>query len=80
MFLHFVFEDCYAKCFMGSSLTPHSGFEFEIWVSPFEYQKLFANVAAFNKSKSTLNKGIVEKALFVEGSLDSTNMVFDFGP
>jgi len=69
-----------AKCFMGGSQTPSPNYDYYLWVSEFEYNKLFTAYDQFTRSKSTLSKGVVPKALFIEGNVTKTNGAFDFGP
>jgi len=72
------------RCFMGSSQLPSGqtgGFDYFIWISKVEYENLFAEVQNFTGRKKSFSKtGTVEKALFIEGSVDSTDMMFSFGP
>ncbi|MDT8323510.1 MAG: T9SS type A sorting domain-containing protein [Bacteroidota bacterium] len=69
------------KCFMGSSQLPSSSFDYNLWISDVEYSKLFTSMEKFTAEKRSLSKtGTVEKALFIEGSVDSTTKAFDFGP
>jgi hypothetical protein len=65
---------------MGSSQLPNSAYDFYYWLNGDDYQRLFSGVETFTAGKRGLKKGTVEKALFVEGSVDSTNHAFTFGP
>jgi hypothetical protein len=71
-----------AKCFMGGSQLPDpTSFDYYLWISDYEYNALLGAVAQFAGKKSGLSKtGTVAKALFVEGSIDSTNRAISFGP
>lgn len=71
-----------AKCFMGSSQLPDQfAFNFYIWINDLDYNALLGAVEEFAAKKSELRKGAtVEKALFVEGVIDSSSRAIDFGP
>ena len=68
------------KCVMGSSQLPNVSYDFYYWLNGEDYQHLFANVESFTSGKKSLKKDVVDKALFIEGSVDSTNRAFSFGP
>lgn len=68
------------KCFMGGSQLPNPGYDFYLWVSELEFNKLWTAVSSFNASKSGLKKGVTPKALFIEGNLDDATRSFEFGP
>jgi len=68
------------KCFMGSSQTPSQSWEFVYWINDVEYDKLFAAYQQFTASKASLSKGVVPKAVFIEGTVDSLTRSFEFGP
>ncbi|MBR9979114.1 MAG: T9SS type A sorting domain-containing protein [Bacteroidetes bacterium] len=70
-----------AKCFMGGSQLPNPGFNFFLWVNDVDYNQLLGSVSEFVSRKSELSKtGTVERALFVEGSIDSETRTVRFGP
>ncbi|MDX9760180.1 MAG: T9SS type A sorting domain-containing protein [Bacteroidota bacterium] len=71
-----------AKCFMGGSQLPDPlAFNFYIWINDIEYNALLGAVEEFTTRKSGLRKGAtIEKALFVEGVIDSSSRGITFGP
>ncbi|MBR9976376.1 MAG: T9SS type A sorting domain-containing protein [Bacteroidetes bacterium] len=70
-----------AKCFMGGSQLPDvTSFDFYIWVNDIDYNALLGNVAQFTGTPSGLKKAPVEKAVFIEGVIDSTSRAISFGP
>ncbi|MBE0645233.1 MAG: T9SS type A sorting domain-containing protein [Bacteroidetes bacterium] len=71
-----------AKCFMGGSQLPDvTSFDYYLWISDVEYNALLGSVAQFTSQKSKLSKtSTVEKAVFIEGSIDSTSRAITFGP
>ena len=69
-----------AKCFMGGSQTPSPNFDYFLWISELEYGKLRTAVENFTSGKASLKKGVTPKAVFIEGSIDSTSRDFTFGP
>ncbi|MCB2204197.1 T9SS type A sorting domain-containing protein [bacterium] len=69
------------KCFMGGSQVPSDNFFYYLWISEVEYSKLFTAMEKFTSQKTQLSKtGTTAKALYIEGSVDSTTKAIDFGP
>ncbi|MBN1447457.1 MAG: T9SS type A sorting domain-containing protein [Bacteroidetes bacterium] len=72
------------RCFMGGSQVPASGtggFDYYLWISKIDYERLLGSFESFTASRKEFSKtGTVEKALFIEGSVDSTSRMFSFGP
>ena len=70
-----------AKCFMGGSQLPDpTAFDFYIWVNDIDYNALLGGVAQLTGTTSGLKKSTVEKAVFIEGTIDSTSRAISFGP
>jgi hypothetical protein len=69
-----------AKCFMGSSQLPSSAFDYHIWISGLEFEKLNTAMESFRSDKAGLRKGMTPKALFIEGNIDDATRSINFGP
>ncbi len=69
-----------AKCFMGGSQTPSPSYDYFLWINDLEYNKLRTSVESFTSTKSGLTKGVIPKAVWIEGSVDDATKTFSFGP
>jgi hypothetical protein len=69
-----------AYCFMGNSRLSSEAYEYYTWICDVDYNKLLGVFSSLRGDGGVFKKGPVAKALFVEGSVDSTTKAFSFGP
>ncbi|MDH7516473.1 MAG: T9SS type A sorting domain-containing protein [Bacteroidota bacterium] len=68
-----------AYCYMGNSRIPGESYPFVVWTCDVCYKKLQNEYAGLWNSGGW-KKSLVPRALFIEGSVDSTTRTFSFGP
>lgn len=69
-----------AYCFMGNARLSTISEPFTTWICDTDYLSLFTDFSNFRNPGSQVRKSQVARALFIEGSIDSTNLAIEFGP
>jgi hypothetical protein len=67
-------------CFMGMAKLTNESMPFNTWICDVDYARLQNGFAKFRSDRPGFSKSLAAKAIFVEGSIDSTTKAFSFGP